>query len=80
MHHANAIDLVVTDVIMPGCGGPELLLRLQVHSPGLRVLYMSGHTEQSVAHKLRIEGGLPFIQKPFTAAAFVQQVRDVLDR
>ena len=52
-HHADSIDLVVTDVIMPGCGGPELLSRLQVHAPALRVLYMSGYTEQSAARTRR---------------------------
>ena len=57
--HADSIDLVVTDVIMPGCGGPELLSRLQVHAPALRVLYMSGYTEQSAAHKAGIDRGLP---------------------
>ena len=78
--HADSIDLVVTDVVMPGCGGPELLSRLQHRAPGVRVLYMSGHTEQSAAHRAGIDRGVPFVQKPFTAAEFVRQVRDVLDR
>jgi two-component system cell cycle sensor histidine kinase/response regulator CckA len=78
--HAASIDLVVTDVIMPGCGGPELLRRLQVHAPALRVLYMSGYTEESVARTTGIDRGLPFVQKPFTAAEFVRQVREALDR
>jgi DNA-binding NtrC family response regulator len=78
--HHESIDLVVTDVIMPGCGGPELLSRLQVRSPSLRVLYMSGYTEQSAIHKAGIDRGLPFVQKPFTAAEFVRHVRDALDR
>jgi two-component system cell cycle sensor histidine kinase/response regulator CckA len=79
-HHAESIDLVVTDVIMPGCGGPELMSRLLVLAPQLRVLYMSGYTEQSVAHRTGIAQGLPFVQKPFTAAQLVRQVRDALDR
>jgi two-component system cell cycle sensor histidine kinase/response regulator CckA len=78
--HASSIDLVVTDVIMPGCGGPELLSRLQVRAPALKVLFMSGHSEQSDVHKPRIDRGLPFVQKPFTVAEFVQQVRQALDR
>jgi nitrogen-specific signal transduction histidine kinase/CheY-like chemotaxis protein len=78
--HADSIDLVVTDVIMPGCGGPELLRRLQVRAPALRVLYMSGYTDQSAAHKAGIDRGLPFVHKPFTAAEFVRHVRDALDR
>jgi PAS domain S-box-containing protein len=79
-HHADSIDLVVTDVIMPGCGGPELLSRLQVHVPNLRVLYMSGYTEQAAAQKAGIDRGLPFVQKPFTAAELVRHVREALDR
>jgi PAS domain S-box-containing protein len=79
-HHGDAVDLVVTDMVMPGCDGPELLSRLHARAPELRVLYMSGYTEQSAAHKAGIDRGLPFIQKPFTAAAFVKQVREALDR
>jgi DNA-binding NtrC family response regulator len=78
--HADSIDLLVTDVVMPGCGGPELLIRLQDRSPAVRVLYMSGYTELSAAHKAGIDKGTPFVQKPFTAAEFLRQVRQVLDR
>jgi two-component system cell cycle sensor histidine kinase/response regulator CckA len=78
--HAESIDLVLTDVVMPGCGGPELLRRLRLHAPELRVLYMSGYTEQAAAQKAGIGRGLPFIQKPFTAAALVRHVRDAFDR
>ena len=76
--NADSISLVVTDVIMPGCGGPELIGRLQVRAPGLKVLYMSGYTEQSVALKAGIGRGFPFLQKPFTAAELVRLVRQAL--
>jgi CheY-like chemotaxis protein len=76
----ESINLLVTDVMMPGCGGPELLRRLQVHAPALRVLYMSGYTEQSAIGKDAVDPDLPFVQKPFTAAGFLRQVREVLDR
>ena len=79
-HHAGSIDMVVTDVIMPGCGGPELLGRLQVQAPALRVLYMSGYTDQSAVQKAGIDRGLPFVQKPFTAEELVRQVRQALAR
>jgi CheY-like chemotaxis protein len=78
--HGGAVDVVLTDVIMPVCGGPELVRRLHAHSPGLRVVYMSGYTDQTAAHSLGINSGVPFIQKPFTSAEFVRAVRDVLDR
>ena len=77
--HADTIDLVVTDVVMPGCGGPELLSRLHSDTPDLKVLYMSGYTSQSSVIRAGIEPHL-LVQKPFTAAQLVQQVRDVLDR
>jgi DNA-binding NtrC family response regulator len=78
--HRDSIDLVVTDVIMPGCGGPELLGRLRLLAPAIRVLYMSGYTEQSAAIKNGFDRGLQFVQKPFTAAELERQVREALDR
>ncbi|MEO8069933.1 MAG: response regulator [Acidobacteriota bacterium] len=76
--HAGAVDLIVTDVIMPGCGGPELVGRLKIKAPALRVLYMSGYTEKAAARQSGIDLGMPFVQKPFTAAAFMRQVRAAL--
>ncbi len=74
------VDLLVTDIIMPHCGGPELFLRLHTKSPTLRVLYMSGYTNQSSAQQAEIDAGLPFVQKPFTAIEFEQRVRESLQR
>ena len=76
---AESVDLVVTDIVMPSFGGPELVSRLQQRAPAVRVLYMSGYTEQSAAHRAGIGSGVPLLQKPFTAAEFVRQVRRVLD-
>ena len=80
VEHAGRIDLLVTDVVMPGIGGPELLRRLRDRTPTLRVLYMSGYTEQSAARIAGIDRGQPFVQKPFRAAELVRHVRDALDR
>jgi PAS domain S-box-containing protein len=77
--HGGAIDLVVTDVMMPDCGGPELIGRLQEKAPALRVLYMSGFSEQSALRNAGIELGVPFVHKPFTASELVRQVRHALD-
>ncbi len=78
--NSGSIDLIVTDMVMPGCGGPELLSRLHAHTPGLRVVYMTGYTDQSSVSRTGIGRGLPFVQKPFTAAEFLQQVREALDQ
>ena len=77
--HTAAIDLVVTDVNMPGCSGPELCRRLQLRSPALRFLYMSGYTEQADVKLMKIEQRRAFVQKPFTASEFTSQVREALD-
>jgi len=72
--HKGPVDLMLTDVIMPGCGGPELFSRLERGQPGLRVLYMTGYTSEEVARKAGLDRGLPFIQKPFTSAALLKEV------
>jgi two-component system cell cycle sensor histidine kinase/response regulator CckA len=77
---AAEIDLILTDIVMPGCGGPELAARLRLRRRDLRVLYMSGYTEQSSANVIVLSGGPPVLQKPFTAADLRRRVRDVLDR
>jgi CheY-like chemotaxis protein len=78
--HGAEVHLLVTDVIMPGCGGPELLRRLQAQIPTLKVLYMSGYTEQTTAHEAGLDRGLPFAQKPFTGPALLGKVREALNR
>jgi two-component system, cell cycle sensor histidine kinase and response regulator CckA len=74
--HRDQISLVVTDVIMPGEKGPDLFKRLAVKKPTLRVVYMSGHIEESVFG----EGGSHerFLSKPFTAAGLIGVVQDAL--
>jgi signal transduction histidine kinase/CheY-like chemotaxis protein len=75
----GAADLVLTDVIMPNCGGPETVRRLLAIHPRLRVLYMSGYTDRAVLHHGILDAAAPFIQKPFTIAALLGRVREVLD-
>jgi two-component system, cell cycle sensor histidine kinase and response regulator CckA len=73
------IDLVLTDVIMPSLSGRELVRRLTAVNPKLRVLYMSGYTDNVIAQGGVLEEGLAFLQKPFTPRALAQKVREVLD-
>jgi len=76
--HAGRIDLLITDVIMPGTRGPELAEELARRAPGLRVLFISGYSPDSLIQR----EGVPdrgFIQKPFTPQAFRDKVRQVLE-
>jgi PAS domain S-box-containing protein len=73
------IGLLITDVVMAGGSGPALYERLAARRPGLRVLYMSGYTDNTVAGSAEIFLDAPFVQKPFTAAGLARKVREVLD-
>ena len=77
--HAGTVDLLLTDVVMPGMPGPELAARLEQVTPGLRVLYVSGYADDSVA-RLGTEEGISFLAKPFTGEALAARVREVLDQ
>jgi two-component system cell cycle sensor histidine kinase/response regulator CckA len=70
--HPGSIDLLFTDMVMPGLSGPELLQLLEPHCPSMQVLYMSGYAD-------RIVPGKHFLQKPFTKEALVRKVREVLE-
>ncbi|HET8713216.1 MAG TPA: PAS domain S-box protein [Gemmatimonadales bacterium] len=77
--HAGPIDLLVTDVIMPGAGGRELARRLHETRPGTKVLFVSGYTDDAIVQHGMLEPGLDFLQKPFTPAALAKKIRAVLD-
>ena len=77
---ATAIDLVITDVIMPQMNGAELVARLKELHSTVKVLYVSGYTEEATIHRGVIEKGVDFLQKPFTPDALARKVREVLDR
>jgi CheY-like chemotaxis protein len=73
------IRLLVTDVVMPGVGGRELADRLQALQPGLRVLYMSGYTDDEVVRRGVEADRVHFLPKPFSPHLLTQRVREVLD-
>ncbi len=72
------IDVLLTDVVMPGASGPELTIDLLARRPGLKVIYMSGYTEDAIVHHGVLKPGIAFLHKPFTADALGQKIREVL--
>jgi CheY-like chemotaxis protein len=73
------IDVLLTDVIMPNMSGGDLAHKLRETSPGLKVLFMSGYTDDMIASHGVLAGETQLIQKPFTAEALGRKLRDVLD-
>lgn len=76
--HAGSIALVVTDVIMPGMNGADLVRALRVDYPDLRALFMSGYTADTLGVRGVIESGVHFIQKPFSRRTLGLKLREVL--
>jgi two-component system, cell cycle sensor histidine kinase and response regulator CckA len=77
--HAAPIHLLLTDVVMPGLSGRELAARLLEIHPETRVLYMSGYSDEAIAHHGVLDPGVPFLEKPFGPDALTSKVRQVLD-
>jgi len=78
-HETGTIHLLVTDVVLPQISGRELADRLTTRRPGLRVLYMSGYTDDAIVHHGVLDPGVALIQKPFSPDALARRVREVLD-
>jgi two-component system cell cycle sensor histidine kinase/response regulator CckA len=74
--HRGSIDLLVSDVVMPGMRGPAVAARVQAEAPAMRVLYVSGYSDEFLDGSLR---GAAFLGKPFTPAELARKVREVLD-
>ncbi len=77
---AGEIHLLLTDMVMPGTSGRELAERISAKRRGIRVLFMSGYTDNVITSGGMLEEGLAFLQKPFSPAALVQKVREVLSQ
>src|SRR5205809_225751 len=77
--HAGGIDILVTDVVMPGMSGRELAERLVPARPSMKVLYTSGYTDDAMVRQGVLNAGVAFLQKPFVPDTLARKVRQVLD-
>ena len=77
--HEGAIHLLITDVVMPGMGGKVLADRIKLLRPEVKVIFMSGYTDNAIVHHGVLDKGLVFLGKPFTPRELARKVRQVLD-
>ena len=75
-----SIDVLLTDVVMPGASGPELTRELVEQRPGLKVIYMSGYTEEAIVRHGVLKPGIAFLHKPFTSLSLGDKIREVIDQ
>lgn len=79
-NHEFPIHIMLTDVVMPGMDGRELAEKIQAEITDIKILYMSGYTDNAIAHHGVLDQGLDFIQKPFSTEDLGHKVREVLDK
>ena len=76
--HEGPIDLLISDIVMPGMSGKELADEVVALRPGVKALFMSGYTSNGIVHDGQLDEGTPFLQKPFNSAALAAKIRQVL--
>jgi two-component system cell cycle sensor histidine kinase/response regulator CckA len=77
-NYSDKVDMLITDVVMPGMSGRELSARLCASRPQTKVLYLSGYTEDAIGHEGVVDPDTAFLQKPFTLQMLSRKVREVL--
>jgi CheY-like chemotaxis protein len=78
--YSDPIDLIITDMVMPKMGGMALTENLKTLRPGIKVLYISGYTDDLAEQQRLANTGVAFLQKPFTPSALACKIRDVLEQ
>jgi PAS domain S-box-containing protein len=77
--YPGKIHLVLTDVVMPGMSGKELVSQLEALRPGIKALYISGYTDNAIVHHGTLDSAVAFLQKPFAVGSLAGKVREVID-
>lgn len=78
--HEDRIDLLLTDIMMPGMNGVEVAAQVLRARPGIQVFFMSGYADQDLVRQGLLEPGTHFLQKPFTPQELAVRIRSILDR
>jgi CheY-like chemotaxis protein len=78
-HEGIRIDLLLTDVVLPGMNGRQLAEKAQDRRPSLKVLFTTGYTRNAIVHQGRLDAGVAMIQKPITQGGLASRIRDLLD-
>ncbi len=79
LDHKDSIHLLITDVVMPGMNGPTLAKQIAALRPGIKILYVSGYTNDALTHHELLDPNVFFLEKPFAPSTFLRKVREVLD-
>ena len=74
------VDLLLTDIVMPGMNGRQLADEMTGRQPSIRVLYMTGYSRNAIVHQGRLDAGVSLLQKPITQLTLARRVRELLDK
>jgi len=77
--HSGRIHLLITDMVLPGMSGREIAKRVGSLRPNVKVLFMSGYSDEALVHSHGFDGKFEFLQKPFSSVTLTSKVREVLD-